>query len=194
MKLLIISLILCATFNLSGQVGIGTTSPNSILDIESPSDDLPVLELNPQTAPVGTAMGQLSVIDDRMYLYDDTREKWLSLESSTFNFGREGDSDNINLEYAGDIDRNGPRMPFNGTIVYATMNSTGGVSDKSVSVNITDSFGVTTSHNFALVSGSILMDDLNIDIQAGDSIIINVSGDDSAVENLSAVLWIKWRK
>jgi len=194
MKLLLFSAMLCATpFCLFGQIGIGTSNPNSALDIQSTSDSMPALELNPQSAPVGTAMGQISVINDQLFLYDETRSKWLSVESTTFNFGDEGNVNNGNLEYAGDIRRSGPRMPARGTIVYVTMNSNGGNQSKGVFIDITDSSGIVTSHLFELVDGSLVLDNLNIDIEATDFLQIRAQAGGGPVNSLSVSVWLKQR-
>lgn len=178
---------------LNAQVGIGTTTPNSALEILSPSDDFPAFELNPQTAPVGTAMGQLSVIGDELYLYDDVRGKWLSVESSTFNFGREGGVNNQNLEYAGDIDDNGPLMPRDGTIVYVTMNSSGGNATKMASIDITDTLGTETSTDIALIGGVRVYTDFNTDFNQGDFIRVKANGAGGTADDMSVVIWVKWR-
>ena len=77
---------------LFAQVGIGTITPNAELEIKSNST-LPALELNPQTAPVGTATGQIAVIGDKLYMFDVTRAKWLSVEATMLNFGLENGTD-----------------------------------------------------------------------------------------------------
>ena len=181
------------TYSFFAQVGIGTTIPNAALDIQSPSDNLPALELNPQIAPVGSAMGQLSVIGDQLYLYDDVRVKWLSVGAATFNFGRDGNNDNRYLEYAGDIDDSGPRMPRDGTIVYVTMNSSGGNATKTGTIEITDAGGTTTNTSIALIGGRRIYEDFNVDFGAGDELRVRLDAAGSGSLNTSVILWVKWR-
>lgn len=176
------------------QVGIGTTTPNAVLDIQSPSDNLPALELNPQTNPIGTAAGQISVIGDRLFLYDATRSKWLSTETSIFSFGDEGSIDEGNLEYAGDITDNGPRIVENASIVYLTANSTQGNQSKIISLNITDSHGTVTGHEFQLVNGSLILENLDIEVETGDSIQVSAVSVGGPIRGLSVTFWTKWRK
>ena len=64
------------------QVVVGTTDPTSELEIETTDTGIPALEINPQTAPVGSANGQIAVIGDKLYMYDLTRTKWLSIETT----------------------------------------------------------------------------------------------------------------
>ena len=99
--LLTFSLLICNV--IFAQVGIGTTNPTAQLEINTSGTSLPALEISPQSSPIGTATGQLAVIDDKLFLYDQTRGKWLSVESCLLNFGLEEDSDNVFLEYVGDI-------------------------------------------------------------------------------------------
>ena len=195
LKVIIFSL-LCS--NALAQVGIGTTNPNAALEIQSTSDAIPVLELNPQTAPVGTATGQLSVIDDKLYLYDATRTKWLSVESSTFNFGKEGYQEDEYLEYAGDITANGPQLPANGTLVYATFNSSAGVPNHTGAIEIIDTSTtpdtVISSTPIQLSGGNIVYDNLNVDFNTNHIIRVYIDPDTTGVENPTVVLWVKWRK
>ena len=121
-------------FGILAQVGIGTITPSSQLEISNDisNPNLPLLELNPQSAPVGSATGQLAVIGDILYMYDGTRGKWLSLETVSLQYAKNGGADNDGLRFGGDVRDNssGAKMPFDGTIVYATIETSGGVADK----------------------------------------------------------------
>lgn len=196
MKKLFTAGLLAFSCGLFSQVGIGTTTPNAALEINSPSDDLPAIELNPQIAPIGSAAGQLSVIDGQLYLYDSTRVKWLSVESSAISFGREGSLNNINLEYSGDITNSDPVMPKDGTIVFTTFNSSGGNPTKGVTLTIYNTAGtVVSTHNLHLSSGELVRTDFNVDFSEGDSFRVRVdAGGGPSVNDLSMVLWVKWRK
>ncbi|WP_299766460.1 hypothetical protein [uncultured Dokdonia sp.] len=191
-KLLLIAILLVCSIA-TAQVGIGTTTPNAALDIQSPSDDLPALKLNPQSNPIGTAAGQISVIGDRLFLYDATRNKWLSIETSIFSFGDEGNINSGNLEYAGDIRDSGPRITEKASIVYLTMNSTSGNQDKRISINITDASGTVTEHEFQLVNGSLILENLDIEVESGDFIQISAVDGGGPIRGLSATIWTKFR-
>ena len=190
-KLLLITTLLVCTIA-TAQVGIGTTTPSAALDIQSPSDNLPVLKLNPQSNPIGTAAGQISVIGDRLFLYDATRSKWLSVETSIFSFGDQGNINSGNLEYAGDIRDSGPRITENASIVYLTINSTSGDQDKRISIDITDATGTVTEHEFQLVNGRLMLENLDIEVESGDLIQIRaLTGE--PIRGLSATFWTKFR-
>ena len=189
---LLVVLLFSSSF-LFAQVGIGTSTPNSELEIKAPGS-LPSLELNPQIAPLGTAMGQISVIGDELYLYDNNRLKWLTISTANFNFGLEGNISNRTLEYAGDITASGPRMPKNGTIVYLTLNSSGGNPTKGATLDVVSSAGVTTSYNFQYVGGSRIYTQSNINVSAGDQLFFKINTDGASIQNPTVVLWVKWRK
>jgi len=192
-----LTIILCLFVfnNLISQVGIGTSNPTAELEINTSNNGLPPLELNPQSSPTGTAAGQIAVIGDQLCLYDVARGKWLSVTSSTYTFGREGDLNDDKLEYAGDIINSGPQMPYDGTLVYATINSSGGNPTKGITLRIFDEDdNFLNALNMNLVNGNLIVSDMNIDFSEGDYFRVRV--DDSAdgdVSDVSVVLWTKWR-
>lgn len=183
--------------NLHAQVGIGTTNPSAELEINATSaGGIPPLEINPQTTPTGTASGQIAVIGDELYLYDASRTKWLSVASSTFNFGKEGNQNNTDLEYAGDIDDSGPSMLQNGTIVYITINSSGGSATKAFTLSRYNAANaIVSTHTFSLHTGELVVDDANINFSKGDYFIVSVDNDLTGnVQDPSMVIWTKWRQ
>ncbi len=108
---------MCACLQLFGQVGIGTLTPTAQLEISNDiaNPNLPLLELNPQSAPTGSATGQLSVIGDKLFMYDATRVKWLSVESTALHFARGGSNRNdAPLRFSGVIgnQNSGAYMPI----------------------------------------------------------------------------------
>tara|TARA_R100001369_G_scaffold92771_1_gene139731 strand:- start:5097 stop:5558 length:462 start_codon:yes stop_codon:yes gene_type:complete len=121
------------------QVGIGTVTPSAELEIETSSGDIPALKLNPQTNPIGNEMGQLAVIGDKLYMYDDVRAKYLSVETTALQFAKDGTADNDPLRFGGDVKDNGSgaKMPFNGTIVYCTIQSSGEKKTKNLTSKLT---------------------------------------------------------
>lgn len=198
-----IILLLCIAFfsvNITySQVGIGTTSPTAELEIATTSTGIPALELNAQTAPTGSVTGQLAVIGDRLYMYDATRIKWLSIESTALQYGWAGSADNQLLWFGGDVENALPIMPLDGTIIYVTVNSSGGNSSKRMDLRINGSNvgndpDPTLDGRFNLSSGSFSYSSFNIDFNAGDTITINAASNGSAVDDPVAIIWVKWRQ
>ncbi len=196
----IAALILCFTTNiLLSQVGVGTTNPTSELEIETTNTGIPALEINPQTAPVGSADGQLAVIGDKLYMYDLTRLKWLSVESTALQFAWAGSADNQLLWFGGDVENTGPLMPYDGTIVYVTVNSSGGNATKSMDLringtNVGNNADPTLDGRFNLAGGIFNYTNYNINFSAGDYITIHARNAGSAVDDPTAVIWVKWRQ
>lgn len=194
---LIVFLLCCST--LIAQVGVGTTDPSAQLDIVTTNTGIPALELNPQSSPSGSVTGQLAVIDDLLYMFDAVRGKWLSVESTAFQFGKNGDGDNELLEFAGDVDESGPKMPFNGTIVYMSIQAIGGNTSKSFDLQINGSDVGNSNYQsidgrINLSSSAFVRTSYNIDFDEGDVITLEVRSNGSDVEDATAVIWVKWRK
>ena len=203
MKVFIVSFFLLLFSNyLYSQIGIGTTLPTAQLEIESTDTGIPSLELNPQSAPVGSAMGQLAVIGDKLYMYDDTRAKWLSIETVSFDFGRSGNVTTDNLRSQGNVSsaNSGTLMPFNGTIIAITANSntTSGSTNLSKEFNFRIRNGNSTEGaeiDFSLSGGTYSDTSFNRDFDAGDHFHIRARDPDTSgdfVSNPIVTIWIKW--
>jgi hypothetical protein len=184
------------------QVGIGTTSPSAELEIASSDSGIPALELNAQSSPIGTITGQIAVIGDKLFMYDDTRAKWLSVETAILNFGYSG-SANSQVLYYGGVELTGPVMPLDGTIVYVTANSSGGRSTKKFDLKINgtnvgnDDSDPTLDGRFKLASNTFSYSDYNIDFNAGDYISVKSRNNNNGVVSVDdpiVVIWVKWRK
>ncbi len=205
MKVLIVSSFLFFFSNyLHSQIGIGTILPTAQLEIESTDTGIPTLELNPQSDPVGSVTGQLAVIGDKLYMYDDTRGKWLSLETVSFNFGKSGNADTDNLRSQGNVSsaNSGTLMPFNGTIIAITANSntTSGSTNLSKEFNFRIRNASTTQGaeiDFSLSGGTYSDILFNRDFNAGDHFHIRARDPDSSGDSVSnpiVTIWVKWNK
>ena len=198
-------MLLCSYYSFS-QVGIGTTTPTAELEIETTNAGIPALELNPQSTPVGSVTGQLAVIGDKLFMYDATRVKWLSVESTALQYGYESTADNRVLWFGGDIGRNtstendtGAKMPFDGTIVYMTIESAGGNASKSFEIEISgtpvpNNADPTLDGRFHLSGGTFTRTTFNIDFNAGDYIMLKARSNGSGVLDPAAIIWVKWRE
>ncbi|TXG38965.1 hypothetical protein [Seonamhaeicola maritimus] len=196
-----LALFLCMHSIGFSQVGIGTTNPTAELEIETTNTGIPALELNSQTTPSGTVTGQISLIGDKLFMYDATRIKWLSLETTALQYGRNGGADNERLRFGGDLRANssGPKMPFDGTIVYMTIQSSGGEDDKQfdLKINGTDvgnNADPTLDGRISLSSGTFTSTSYNIDFNVGDYITLEVRNSGGDVDDVGAVIWVKWRE
>ncbi len=186
---------------IDAQVGVNNTAPAAEVDITMGSGNIPALALEPQAVPTGTATGQIAVIGDLLYMYDATRSKWLSIESSAFQYGRNGNRDNQRLDYGGSVRNNdsGPLMPRAGTIVAMTINSDGSL-NKEFRIringsNVPNNADPTLDGQIELTSGSFLRTDYNIDFAAGDVLTIHIQNDGLGnIDSPAAVLWVKWRQ
>jgi len=198
-KIIIIFSLFMGFNSLYAQVGIGTILPTAELEIAATNTGIPALELNPQSTPVGTADGQLAVIDDKLYLYDATRGKWLSTDTTSLNYGWAGTADGQVLWFGGDIELIGPIMPLDGTIVYVTINSSGGNTTKRMELqingsNVGNSGDPTIDGRISLAGGSFNYSDYNIDFNAGDYLTIEAAINGAGVDDPVAVIWVKWRQ
>lgn len=201
MRDIVLTILISVLFSnlLLSQVGIGTTNPTAELEIGTTSNGIPALELNAQTAPVGTVTGQLAVIGDKLYMYDATRSKWLSTEVSSLSFGRSGNQDNVNLRATGNQGntRSGYLMPYDGTIVYATVksNNGSGAQSKQFSIRVRNGNTTNSSTNITTSSSEHISTNLNVDFSAGDYINGTINNDGNGnVNNASIVVYVKWRQ
>ena len=204
-SLCFIMLLYCSYYSFS-QVGIGTTNPTAELEIGTTNTGIPALEINPQTAPVGSVTGQLAVIGDKLFMYDATRVKWLSVETTALQYGYESTADDRVIWFGGDIGRNtsteddtGPKMPFDGTIVYMTIESAGGNASKSFEIEINgtavpNNADPTLDGAFDLSGGTFTRTTFNIDFSTGDYIMLKATSNGSGVLDPAAIIWVKWRE
>ena len=182
------------------QVGIGTTNPTSELEIATTDTGLPALELNPQTAPTGTTTGQLAVIGNKLFMFDATRGKWLSVAETAIQFARDGNVNTQTLRFGGDMVNGGlgPLMPRNGTIVAITA-TTFSNSTKSFELRVrnynpgTGATTTTQSHTFSLTNFEHVDQSLNIDFNANHFITVRGSAGGNA-QDPAIMIWVKWRE
>lgn len=196
----IVFFIVNATYS---QVGIGTTDPTAELEIETTSSGIPALEINPQTTPTGTANGQITVINNKLYMFDTSRGvlsalgKWLSVETTTLPYARGGNNRNNQVLRFGGVVSNqnsGALMPFDGTIVVGSARISGGDATKQFSIEVRNGATVVSTTNFNLTASEYTDTTLNIDFSAGDYIIARISNVGTTVNNPNLILWVKWRQ
>ncbi|GAB1309516.1 hypothetical protein KH5_21990 [Urechidicola sp. KH5] len=187
---------ICFSVSTEAQVGIGKINPEADLDIASITATEPSLGLEPKVAPVGTATGQVTVIDDQLYMYDAGRTAWLTAGGVALQYGRNGNIDNERLDMGGSrANDTGYLMPFDGTIVAITARASSNVSaNKEVEIRLRSGTTTSSAYSFNISNGTAQYSETttNIDFSAGE--YINVRGRGSIVAtSLVVVLWVKWR-
>jgi hypothetical protein len=139
------------------------------------------------------------VIGDKLYMYDNTRGKWLSTETTALNFAWAGNASNQTLWFGGDVENTGPIMPLDGTIVYMTINSSGGQANKAFDIqvngaNLGNNTDPTLDGRINLTAGTFSYSSYNIDFNAGDYIQLRVRNNGATgVDDPTAIIWVKWR-
>ena len=177
-----------------GSVGIGTVAPTAKLEIDATGETIPPLEIVPSASvPAGTANGQMMFMDNTLYMFDLTRNKWLSAETITLSFTNNGTTTNEYLRFENIRTRmSGLKMPFNGTIMAITAQSSGGDANKGFEIRKN---GNTTSlFAFNLISNVYTNTTTNINFNAGDFVNVFATNVGNDVNDPSITLFIKWRK
>lgn len=193
-RVVICCLFFITSLSMRSQVGIKEVSPTATLEINGDST-LPLMSIVPQSPVMGVDTGQMAVIDDVLYMYDNVRAKWLSLEVTLIGYGLGGNVTNQDIEFIGDVEKSGPLMPFDGTLVYLSANSSSGDQDKIIFIDVYDAPDTTTPYltlPMQLVNGTLAIDTLNIDIQTGDHFQVRADSG-PVVRNLVFKFWIKRR-
>lgn len=189
--------LLFTPFFINAQVGVGTLVPNGKLTIDASADTTAALELVPQATPTtNLADGQFAVIGDKLYMYDATRVKWLSVESTALQFGRNGDVDTQGIHYGGNMvsGTSGPLMPFDGTIIAITAMGASG-DDTDFNVRARDATN-TNSINETFTLSSLRYTDTaaNFDFSAGEYINLRARDAATTTVDVTVVFWVKWRQ
>jgi hypothetical protein len=188
---------------LKAQVGIGTTTPSAQLTLETGKTNIAPLGLgNLDEAPsINLVGGQISVIDNELYLYNDLHEKWLSVATMPITFSREGDITTQNLLHGGNVsnEKSQATMPFDGTIVHisAKAESSSGTGAKRFQVRVYRN-NTNVPGNFIFNLGTndkfVKTNYTNRDFLAGDNIHVRSRVGSSIVTDPSVIVWVKWRK
>lgn len=181
------------------KVGINTSQPQAKLDINNQENGLPSLYLMPQTAPVGSSDGEFAVIGDRLYLYSASKGKWLSAETSLYSFAEDGVAA-TRLEYTGDVELTGPKIPINGTIVEINIRAEVASPLKRIQLVINGT-PVPNNDTNPNIDGTLALDangefftnTYNLDINSGDILTVTQGGAGTLV-NVFVDIVIKWRQ
>lgn len=190
--------------SLLAQVGIGPAGTSAGLEVSTNVLNRPMLRLEPQSNPEGNQTGQLAVIDNILFMFDATRGKWLSIENTTLEFGRLGaGSAPSEIEFGGGDLQNGPRMPFDGTIIDISISATDDDNSREIGLYI-NSIGIPNNTYYVHQDGVFTLDpitleyhnkDYNLNFNAGDMISLALLDNSvNDVEDLIVTLNVRWRK
>lgn len=188
-----------------GQVGIGTASPTAMLEVSTEQTGIPAVGLTPQTNPLGEDSGQLAAIGDKLFMYNSDKNKWLSIEATTLEFGRLGwGSVPREIEFGGGDVQTGAKMPFDGTIVSISYEARTVNNDRNIYLLINDVPVLNNDVNqnldgvFDLLTNQLtyVNNSYNVDFDEGDVVKFEVDENvaSSDVIDLILVAQIKWRK
>lgn len=184
------------------QIGLGTLSPSAALEIKTDPTGIAALRLEPQANPAGVVNGQMAVIADKLFLFNQARDKWLSVEETTLEYGRLGaGSDPAEIEFGGGDLQNGPRMPFDGTIVGIVISATEDDNQRKITL-FKNGIAIPDNDLHPNIDGVFILNpttltfenaDYNLDFNEGDMLSLAIDSAANDIEELVISLIIKWR-
>ena len=156
----------------SNPLFVGTSA--EILTITSPADGL-------------TAFNT----DDKFeYQYDSSRSKWLSVDTTVFQYGSNGSVENVNIRFNQMVNSvSGPLMPRNGTVVSVTGFQDGGNATKAFEIH---EDGVDI-FSYALIASTLIDNNVNADFSSGTTLNVFISSAGGAVTDPTACVTVRWR-
>ena len=151
------------------------------------STNSPIELTNRVNAPsTNLSAGQISIVDNCLYVFDGTRMKWLT-PSKTLLFGRSGNVDGTFLRSAGGS-TSGYRMQKNGTIIGATLNSL-----LSISKNVVIRINGINVFTLSIENGAYNNSSLDIDFNVNDVVQVYVEPAGAALSEVTSIIEFCWR-
>lgn len=121
--------------------------------------------------------------DGYKYFYDPQRTKWLTVDTTTLQFGRNGSVDGSVLHFNHMLDFNsGPLVGKDGTIVAVTSQSDGGNSSKGFEVRMNN----VSVFSYSLSSEKFNSQSVNVDISSGEYMTVYALASGSSVSDPTA--------
>ncbi len=165
--------------------------PSSYITTQNDSTDpisFPIVSTTPNLNRHGRSCSK----DGIVYIYDETRDKWLSAYKFYPAWGHGNNVENQYMKYATvGATAGGPTMIRNSTIIGLTISVTGGNQTKNFKIRKNGS-GVDLE-TYQLVDGKINVTDANIDIDINETIQLFIGLNGAAVNGPNATLEIAWR-
>jgi len=180
----------------NGNVGMGVAIPDTstILDLVSTTRGFGIMGMtNAQILAITSPKPGLTVYstdDNFNYQYDSSRSKWLSSDTTTYQFGSNGSTDNTELNFnSTQNSTSGVLTPRNGTVISVTGmqnsgNTTKGFEVRSNGINI---------FAYTLVASEFISNTVDADFTAADMIHVFSIATGSAASNPTATVTVKWR-
>jgi len=159
----------------------------------STSTDAP-LELTSLAATPTTNLGagQISIIDNILYIYDGNRNKWLS-PSKLVVYAKNNNSDGTTLSLPGGMKdwRSGIKMLHDACILGVSVETSNSINNKEIQVEVNGNlaFSLNTDSN-----GKVLNNSLNYDLNEGDYISVYVTNQGAALHDAVFTIELAWRK
>jgi hypothetical protein len=151
---------------------------------------------NKSTPPTtGLSSGQMTVVENTLYIYDGSRSKWLT-PSKTFNCGKTGWTKNQYLRFPDAVvgsAGSGFIGPKNGTIISVAINSTTtGVGANGMLAYLRIN-GITQATLTFASDGDVIANNLNINFDAHDVVAILMGNNSTDMQNCVATVEYCWR-
>lgn len=155
------------------------------------------LRIVPKTSLPSTGLegGRIEVKNGVLYIYDDIRSKWLSVNRQTLVFGRNGVAGNQYLSYmGGGMSSDSGYRPSNSATIVSMSVQTSTSDDYSIDIRKNDTLTGIASLS---VSGSDNAGEITTDVNLtiGDFLqcYLNYTGSGSGVEDPVVVIELAWR-
>jgi len=124
-----------------------------------------------------------------LYQYDGSRAKWLTVDTTTYQFGSNGTTDNTELNFnSTQNSTSGVLIPRDGTIISVTGMQNSGNSTKGFEVRAT---GVSI-FAYALAADQFISNAVDADFVAGDVMHVFAVGAGAGANNPTSTVTVKW--
>lgn len=157
----------------------------------SASQGFAPLQIDPidYTPTMGLKDGQICLREGIMYVYDESRSIWISMQRQVVTYGaKKADAGYMNL---GDFSSSSTGWPAlrKGKILGITAQASGGCPNKQIQIQVNNS----TAYSFSLNNKQYVHADLNVSFESGDVLKMLVSSELATTYGLIVNVEIAWR-
>lgn len=169
------------------------TVDSGSVKLDASSGNFAPIELTEQTAAPSAdlAAGQLSYINNQLYVYDGDRSKWLSVNELHYQWS-DRNSKGKYLPVGSSLDAGmGYRVPMNATVCKVSVWSSNSTSR---SLELRKNGTATALKTFSLAAGVYTSTNDDIDLTANDVLQVYVSGASGPpVKDVIVSVYVRWR-